>query len=217
MSRIFFILMVTGFLLIDIQAQDHFLPTTLSERQQAEVVDEILTDRLDNLLPAMMRREGIQMWVIISREYNEDPVMKTMLPATWLSARRRTIMVFYDPGPGKEFEKIAIARYDVGTLLKGAWNIDVYPDQWEALIHIIKERNPRNIGINTSEFFGLADGLVQTEYKTFMSYLPQDFKSKVVSAERLAISWLETRSSKEMDLYQMIAKLSHDILQEGLS
>lgn len=217
MSRFSFPIIVFIFTITGINAQDHFLPRTLSERTRAEVVDEILADRLDNLLPALMRREGIQMWVIISREYNEDPVMKTMLPSTWLSARRRTIMVFYDPGPGKELEKIAIARYDVGTLLKGAWNIDVYPDQWDALVHIIEERNPRNIGINTSEFFGLADGLVQTEYKTFMNHLPQEFKPKVVSAERLAISWLETRSFKEMDLYPMIAKLSHDILQEGLS
>lgn len=192
-------------------------PVILDERKRAEVVDEILEDRLDNLLPELMRREGIQMWVIISREYNEDPVMKTMLPSTWLSARRRTIMVFYDPGPGKEFEKIAIARYDVGTLLKGAWNIDVYPDQWDALVRAIEQRNPRNIGINTSEYFGLADGLIHTEQKAFLQHLPSAWHNKVVSAERLAIAWLETRSSKEMELYPMIAQLSHDILQEGLS
>ena len=77
------------------------LPVILAERDRAQIVDEILEDRLDNLLPELMRRVGIQMWIIISREYNEDPVMKTMLPSTWLSARRRTIMVFYDTGNDK--------------------------------------------------------------------------------------------------------------------
>jgi len=189
----------------------------LSEQERAEVVDEILADRLDNLLPTLMRREGIDMWVIISREYNEDPVMKTMLPSTWLSARRRTIMVFYDKGGDTPLEKIAIARYDVGKLLKGAWDLNVFPDQWEALMEVIKERNPAKIGINTSDYFALADGLVNTEYKQFIAKLPKGFDNKVVSAERLAIAWLETRSEKELQIYPMICHLGHKILQEGLS
>ena len=98
------------------------MPGILSVRDQARVVDEILEDRLDNLLPQLMRREKIDMWILISREYNEDPVMKTILPSTWLSARRRTMMVFYDPGEGEPIEKVAIARYDVGKLLKGEWS-----------------------------------------------------------------------------------------------
>ena len=101
----------------------------LPERERARVIEEILEDRLTNLLPQLMRREGVDMWVIISREYNEDPVMKTMLPSTWLSARRRTIMVFFDAGGDKPLEKLAIARYDVGNLLKGEWDINVQPNQ----------------------------------------------------------------------------------------
>jgi len=193
------------------------LPGLLSKREQARVIDDILEDRLDNLLPQLMRREGIDMWVIISREYNEDPVMKTMLPSTWLSARRRTIMVFYDPGEGKPIDKIAIARYDVGRLLKGAWNLDVYPDQWEALMNTIKEKNPNKIGLNYSKYFALADGLVHSEYEAFMEHLPKEYHDRVVSAEKLAIAWLETRSQREIEIYPMICRMGHMILQEGLS
>ena len=67
----------------------------VSERERALIVDEILEDRFNTLLPELMDRAVIDMWVLISREYNEDPVLKTMLPATWLNARRRTILVFY--------------------------------------------------------------------------------------------------------------------------
>ncbi len=193
------------------------LPIILPMKERARVIDEILEDRIDNLLPQLMRREGIDMWIIISREYNEDPVMKTMLPSTWLSARRRTIMVFFDPGEGKEIEKLAIARYAVGRLLKGFWDIDVYPDQWEALMNTINEKNPQKIGLNYSEYFALADGLVQTEYEAFMAHLPQDYHARVTSAERLAIAWLETRSERELQIYPMICRLGHTILQEGLS
>ena len=189
----------------------------LNQQERAKVIDEILEDRLDNLLPELMRREGIDMWVMISREYNEDPVMKTMLPSTWLSARRRTIMVFYDAGGDIPLEKIAIARYNVGKLLKGAWDLNVFPDQWEALIAVIKERKPKKIGINKSKYFALADGLVQTEYEQFMEILPNNYQNRVASAERLAIAWLETRSEKELQIYPMICHLGHKILQQGLS
>ncbi|GAA4470049.1 M24 family metallopeptidase [Nibrella saemangeumensis] len=194
----------------------------LSERERARVVDEILEDRFTNLLPQLMRREGIDMWVIISREYNEDPVLKTMLPATWLSARRRTIMVFYDKGAGTdggagEVEKLAIARYDVGNLLKGAWDINVKPNQWEALVDMIRERKPKKIGLNFSTNYAHADGLSYTEQREFMEKLPADYQKRIVSAERLAVAWLETRTEKEMAIYPLICRLSHQLIQEGFS
>jgi len=199
-----------------IQAQHSNLHLLL-EKERAALIDQILEDRLDNLLPKLMDRENIDMWILISREYNEDPVMKTILPSTWLSARRRTIMVFNRNKDSGTIDKIAIARYSVGRLLKGEWNVDVYPDQWEALISIIEEKDPTSIGLNYSLDFGLADGLVKTEYDAFMDKLPQDYHPRIKSAEKLAIAWLETRSEKELEIYPMICNIGHSILQEGLS
>ncbi|GAB3961930.1 M24 family metallopeptidase [Spirosoma harenae] len=189
--------------------------TVLPERERARIIDEILDDRFTNLLPQLMRREGIDMWIIISREYNEDPVLRTMLPSTWLSARRRTIMVFFDNG--KEIEKLAIARYDVGNLLKGAWDIDVRPNQWEALAKIIEDRKPKKIGLNTSTNYAHADGLSFTEHEEFLKKLPADYQKRIVSAEKLSVGWLETRTEKEMAIYPLICRLSHQIIQEGFS
>lgn len=203
------------FLLATIVFGQDIRPQVLSVEEQSRIVDNILEDRLENLLPQLMRREGIDMWVLISREYNEDPVMKTILPSTWLAARRRTIMVFFDDGT--TVEKIAIARYSVGRLLKGEWNVDVYPDQWEALMDIINTRQPKKIALNYSGNYGLADGLVKSEYESFMSYLPEAMHNRVTSAERLAVAWLETRSNKELEIYPMICRLGHLILREGLS
>ncbi|TDB63605.1 M24 family metallopeptidase [Arundinibacter roseus] len=193
------------------------IPTILSERQRAEAVDAILEDRFENLLPQLMRREGVDMWVIISREYNEDPVMKTMLPSTWLSARRRTIMVFYDPGENKPLDKLAIARYDVGTLLKGEWDISSNPDQWDALMKVIQQKNPKKIALNFSKNYAHADGLTHTEQQEFMEKLPKAFHARVTSADRLAVAWLETRTEKEMAIYPMICRISHQIIQEAFS
>ncbi len=102
-------------------------------------------------------------------------------------------------------------------MLKGAWDLDVFPDQWESLMSIIESRNPKNIGINISGDFGLADGLVYTEYTSFMDKLPQAYQERVVNAENLAISWLETRSKSELELYPLVCKIGHQILQEAFS
>ena len=189
----------------------------LSEREESRIIDEVLSERFNVLLPQLMERTGIDMWVVISREYNEDPVLKTMLPATWLSARRTTMLVFFKDPKKKDLEKLAIARYNVGESIKAAWDLNKFPNQWDALKDIIVSRNPNKIGINVSDDYGHADGLDHTHHGMLMSILPDAFKKKVVSAEPLAVAWLETRTEREMQLYPMLVKISHDIIAEGFS
>lgn len=189
----------------------------LSPRDQATVVNELLADRLDNLLPGMMEQTGIDMWVLVSREYNEDPVLKTMLPAEWLNARRRTIIVFHRDPVKKTVEKLAVARYAVGKSIAAAWDMKKFPDQWDALVDIIKTRNPNKIALNTSRNFGHADGIDHTDYIELLQALPAAYKQKVVSAEPLAIRWLETRSEREMQIYPQLVNATHKIIDEGFS
>jgi hypothetical protein len=194
-----------------------FSQQILSLRDQAKLTNEILADRFSNLLPSLMERENIDMWVIISREYNEDPILKTMLPAEWLSARRRTILVFYHDSTKKINEQLAIARYNVGNQIKAAWDMKKFPDQWEALVDLIKVRNPNKIALNFSNDFAHADGLTYTEQKIFLNKLPQKLQSRVVSSEKLGIGWLETRTEREMQLYPQLIQITHQIIAEGFS
>ena len=192
-------------------------PTILTQRDQARVMDELLDDRLRNLLPTLMRREGFDMWVIVSREYNEDPVIETLLPAVWMAARRTTMLVVFDRGADKEMEYLAVARYDVGKVFKRAWDPDANPDQWAQLGKIIEERNPKKIGVNKAPSWGHADGLTANDYDNLLRVLPKKLHERVVSAEKLAVSWLETRSEKEMAIYPQICRIAHDIIAEGFS
>ncbi len=192
-------------------------PLILTQREQAKVIDDILDDRLKNTLPALMRREGFDMWVVMSREYNEDPVIKTLLPATWMAARRTTMLVMFDPGGEKDLEYLAVARYDVGKVFKRAWDPEHQPDQWAQLGKIIQEKNPRKIGVNKAEHYGHADGLTANDYEKLLKSLDTKLHPRVVSAEKLAVSWLETRSEKEMVLYPQICRIAHDIIREGFS
>jgi Xaa-Pro aminopeptidase len=85
------------------------------------------------------------------------------------------------------------------------------------LADYIVSKNPKNIGINTSKSFALADGLVKTDYDALMQVLPEAYKSKVVSAEQLAIGWIETRTANEMVLYEDLVAITHQIIAEAFS
>lgn len=192
---------------------DRILPL----RDQARIIDEVLAERLDEVVPMLMRREGIDAWVIISREYNEDPILKTMLPATWLNARRRTVLMFIDHGDSRGVERMAVARYAVADLFPGVWNPEEQPDQWARIADILTEVNPQRIALNYSDDYGLADGLAYTEYREFTNALPEQLRERVESAEALAVGWLETRTEREMELYADVMAIAHDIIREGFS
>lgn len=186
-------------------------------RERAEIEDRILAERLDTVVPMLMRREGIDAWILIAREYNEDPVLKTMLPATWLNARRRTVLMFIDHGDSRGVERMAVARYAVGDLFPGVWDPDQQPDQWQRIADILDEADPARIALNFSEHYALADGLTYTEQRALQAALPTRLQNRLQSAEALAVGWLETRIESEMEIYRDVMAVAHDIIREGFS
>jgi Xaa-Pro aminopeptidase len=184
-------------------------------RERAQQIELIQKDRIQNLLPELMQEQNIDLWVLITREYNEDPVVKTLLPPTWLNARRRTILVFSKTENG--MDPVAITRYNFGNNIRSIWNKEEQPNQWQALADYIVSQNPKRIGINISEHYGIADGLAKTDYDGMMNSLPQKFQSRVVSAEKLAVRWIETRTPLEMTLFSQLVEITHDIISEAFS
>src|ERR1700712_5510178 len=158
-------------------------------REQADVRDRWLTQRLLDVLPGLMDRAGIDLWIVLGREYNEDPVLATMLPATWLSARRRTVLLFHRSDDG--VTAAAVSRYPVGQFL-AAWEPGETPgltaaeSQWAALRRFVDQAAPRTIGVDVSATFAHADGLSRTEHALLVTALGPHAE-KLVSAEALAV------------------------------
>lgn len=188
----------------------------LSMRERAEFIDNITNLRIKQLLPKLMIESNIDMWVVISREYNEDPIIKTLLPATWMSARRTTILVFALNDDHK-VSAYAIAPYKVGSTFEKAWDKEKQPNQWLALADLMNKHNPESIGINQSKHWAHADGLVATDKENLTSHLPEKYRLKLVSAERLAVAWLEQRIPEEVEIYKHIVKIAHEIIAEAFS
>lgn len=190
--------------------------TILSMRDRAAFIDEIITKRVEKLMPKLMKEHDMDMWLIISREYNEDPIIKTLLPATWLSARRTTILVFARNKDGSVAAH-AIAPYKVGNVFEKAWDKEKQPNQWLALSELIAQYDPKTIAINQSKYWAHADGLVATDKENLLAHLPNNYKAKVVSAEPLAVAWLEQRIPEEIEVYKGIVKIAHEIIAEAFS
>ena len=186
-------------------------------KERAIVMEEIQQQRFTELLPALMKEHQLDAWVLITREYNEDPVVKTMLPPTWLNARRRTILVFTLDAETGELSRAAITRYPFGKLIPSVWNKEEQPDQMKALVDYLTLKNPKKIGINTSENYGIVDGLAQTDYRLFEEALSSKLKKRLVSAEPLATAWIETRTSREMMVYNQLVEITHNIIAEAFS
>ena len=197
------------------EVQNPATPEILTLREQAALTDAWLEKRLDTVVPDVMRRHGVDMWVLIAREYNEDPVVETMLPATWLAARRRTVLVFFDDG--ERVERLAVARYPVGDVFPAAWSPEAEPDQWKRLVEIIEERDPKVIAINGSKEFALASGLSHQQYKDFRAALPRKYSGRLQETEDLAIGWLETRIPEEIAYYETAVRIAHSIIAEAFS
>ena len=194
-----------------------FAQAVLPLKERAKVVEQIQQERFDVLLPELMKAHDIDAWVIITREYNEDPVLKTMLPPNWLNARRRTILVFSKDAKTDEVSRAAISRYPFGKLIPSVWKKEEQPDQMKALSDYLAKINPAKIGINMSDHYGIADGLAKTDFDLLVAALPKALTKRLVSAEPLAVAWIESRTSQEMILYNQLVEITHNIIAEAFS
>jgi Xaa-Pro aminopeptidase len=200
-------------------APDPTRAVPLPLREQAAVRDRWLTQRLLDVLPGLMDRAGIDLWLVIGREYNEDPVMATLLPAAWLSARRRTILALHRSDDG--VTPAAVSRYPVGQFLP-AWSPDEAADlpaetsQWAEVRRIVEQAAPGRIGVDVSASFALADGLSHTEHGKLVEALGP-WAERVVPAEELAVGWLETRLPEEVAAMHGLNRLVHEVVGEAFS
>ncbi|MGB1249779.1 MAG: M24 family metallopeptidase [Candidatus Promineifilaceae bacterium] len=183
-------------------------------RKQADVENAWLSERLETLLPMLMERAGLDMWLVIAREYNEDPVIMTLLPQPAMAARRRTILLFHRQSDGT-VERFQVSRYGHSGYFETVWKPEV-ETQYDCLARLVRERDPQQIGINVSKMTAFADGLSHAEYGLLAEALG-DYAGRLTSAEELAVGWLEARIESEMVAYSHAVAMGHDIIARAFS
>lgn len=192
-------------------------------REQATIQQEWLKLRLERVLPTLMRRYGVQMWLVICREYNEDPVFFSLVSATQFAARRRTIYVFFDRGEKDGVERLALG----GGGQNGLYT--VYRDsevenrelwgqgQWALLRKLIEDRQPKTIAINISHTHAFSDGLSAGEYEQLADALGEKWKSRFVHAENLPLDYINIRLPEMMPAYRQMMEIVHALIKCAFS
>ena len=199
-------------------------------REQAELQQQWLETRLTTVLPPLMRKHGIDMWVIPMREYNEDPTFTSLVSPTTFAARRRTIYVFFDRGPEQGVERIALGGTSQGGLYQavrstvtvsqagGDRQAELWGDrQWEVLRTVIEERRPKKIGINQSRVFAFGDGLSAGELAGMSEALGPEWTSRFVSASDLAVDFIASRIPAEEVFFEKLTRQVWALIEEMFS
>jgi Xaa-Pro aminopeptidase len=194
-------------------------PAVLALAHQRSQINAALTERLEDLLPRLMRECGVQMWIVANREYNEDPVYRTLVPAPVFAARRTTILVFFDRGEEGGLERLTVSRYGLGDLYASAWDggeTGSVDEQWQRLGELVAARDPATIAVNTSDDWAVADGL-SAGLRRRLEGAIGGLRERLTSAERLCVRWLETRTKTELEVYPQIVQLARGVIAEAFS
>jgi len=191
-------------------------------REQDRIRQEWLKARLERVLPALMRRHGVAMWIVACREYNEDPAFFSLVSPSVMAARRRTILVFHDRGLEEGVERLTLGGGSSGGLYK------VYRDpdaqgrelmgaaQWGLLRRLVDERKPASIAIDVSHTHAFSDGLSAGEREQLESALGP-WTSRLVRAEELPLDYIATRVPEMLPMYRQLMATSHALIARAFS
>ena len=176
--------------------------SVVPHRERVAPVNDMTEKRLATLLPKLMEETELDMWLVINREYAEDPVYFSLVPQPTFAARRTTMLIFNRLADGT-VEKLSVNTYPFGSPYESVWSGGDLDEQWRALAKLIVEKNPQRIGINVSRDWPVADGLTKGLHQRLLDVLPVDYASRLTSAEELVVRWVELEqgaASTEFDV-----------------
>jgi Xaa-Pro aminopeptidase len=197
--------------------QPVFAGVAIEDYERRPVVqNQLLEKRLDSLLPTLMREAGVDMWLVIAREYNDDPVFLSLVPKPRFTARRTTMLVFFDRGDDG-VERLTVSRYPLGAMYEAAWEGGDLDAQWQRLAEVIAERDPKTIAVNTSDMWPVADGISHSLYSKLAASLSPQLKTRLQSSERLVVRWMETRTEAEVEVWQRAVAIARETIAAAFS
>ena len=204
-------------LLLVLTVQSAFAGVAIEDyEQRPEIQNRLLEERLDSLLPTLMRETGVDMWLVIAREYNDDPVFLSLVPKPRFTARRTTMLVFFDRGDAG-IERLTVSRYPLGAMYEAVWEGGDLDAQWQRLAEVITERDPQTIAVNTSDTWPVADGISHSLYSKLAASLSPELRTRLQSSERLVVRWMETRTEGEVEVWQRAVAIARETIARAFS
>ena len=195
---------------------------TLQEQNEEQLT--WISARLDRVLPRLMEKHDVDLWVLSMREYAEDPVFWSIAAPTTFAARRRSIYLFHLQDDGS-VRRIALGGSDQGG------NFEAYKDpdqsvegrelwsdgQWTLFRDVVEQIDPESIVLNIHDTHAFADGLHAGEREALEAALGPELLQRVKRVPELAIEFIAIRVPEMTERYRMIQETVHAIIAEAFS
>ena len=184
--------------------------TMPSEDERIACYNEFLLDRLEDIMPGLLAEEEFDAWMVIGRENNEDPIISTLLPGSFYGASRITAFLF------TKNNRFVLSPH--GSQLSGyyesAWKVED-GDIFDSIGELLRDLKVKTLGVDYSDNFALADGITVSLFQSLKRKLSDEVT--LVSAENIAVNWLQTRSEKEIEVYRNLDRIAHVIIRNAFS
>jgi len=187
-----------------------------SIKEQYEIKDICLRERLDIIVPNVMKNSKTDMWLVASKEYHEDLVFDSLTPGSYLTARRITMMAFVKKD--EEVLRFSLSMPDraLNNFYPQYWNFG-QEEQMTALNRLLEEYDPQTIAINISEDHTYADGLSYGLYQTLLKEVKEPYKNRFIVDELIPIKIMEIRTPTELSLYPELMKTAFSVIEDAFS
>ena len=183
-----------------------------SLKEQYQIQERCLQERLNIILPQVMFESQADMWIVASKEYNEDPTFKAMVPPNYPTARRITMFVFVKEDDYVHRYSLSMPDEDLEKYYEPYWHFGK-EDQMEALNRLLKKHDPQTIAINVSSNFAVCDGLSMGLYTEFMNKLSSKWLNRMISDDYLAMKFIELRTPTELKYMPEVMEVAHSIME----
>lgn len=186
-------------------------------KAQAELSTRILKERLDVILPWAMEEAGMDMWIVLSRENCEDPIIHTLFTWDMPEARRISILIFHRERTTGVIRRMAVGMHS--PVMSGIYeNVQAENETvWEAAGRVVAELAPEKIAVNRSFLYGFCDGLSSTLYENLKEAVGGNYAARICDGEELTVRWLQRVSPLEKEAMKVLTGVTHDIVDYTFS
>ena len=202
---------------IKYRKKDMIMVTIKSIKEQYQIKDTCLKERLELILPQVMKDNNIDMWISASKEYNEDPLFHAITPASYPTARRISLFAFVKDGDTIHRFSLCMPSVELAPYYTSYWTDFNHEDQMACLNRLCKEFDPQTIALNASCNFAFSDGLSQGLYEMITGKMEPQYVNRIVRNDLLAIKLMELRTPTELKLHPEVMDVAFSVIEEAFS
>jgi Xaa-Pro aminopeptidase len=197
---------------------DPLAPASVRARVEREWA--VKAEKMTRHLQPIMRKHGVDLWIVMSRENVVDPVLELFggLGITgWYG--HRNAYLFYDPGGDRPLQRIAIGTH-LSQHVKRFYD-ELVPYGQEGLApHLrraVRTRDPKRIAVDESRTVSMADGLTVSMKAYLIEAIGAPYRDRLVSAEPILVEYASTHTAAEHEIAREASRATYEIIRRALS